>query len=69
MVQIVAAKNISIVICFDINERFDFIKIAEYVNNGIMLAALGKLNPAFSALLHSGTILAILGRSVATKNG
>ncbi len=45
------------------------IKLAEYVNSGIMLAAaLGMLSPAASALLHNGTTLAILGRSVAAKN-
>ncbi|MGF1909410.1 heavy metal translocating P-type ATPase [Vibrio kasasachensis] len=45
------------------------IKIAEYVNSGIMLAAaLGMLNPTMSALLHNGTTLGILGRSVALKN-
>ncbi len=46
------------------------IKLAEYVNSGIMLAAaLGMLSPAMSALLHNGTTLAILARSVAAKNG
>ncbi|MGR5147257.1 heavy metal translocating P-type ATPase [Photobacterium alginatilyticum] len=45
------------------------IKLAEYVNSGIMLAAaLGMLSPAASALLHNGTTLAILARSVAAKN-
>ncbi|NKF49067.1 heavy metal translocating P-type ATPase [Shewanella sp. WXL01] len=46
------------------------IKIAEYVNSGIMLAAaMGWLNPTMSALLHNGTTLGILARSVAIKNG
>ncbi|WP_285163900.1 heavy metal translocating P-type ATPase [Shewanella goraebulensis] len=46
------------------------IKVAEYVNSGIMLAAaLGWLNPTMSALLHNGTTLGILARSVAIKNG
>lgn len=46
------------------------IKIAEYVNSGIMLAAaLGCLNPAMSALLHNGTTLSILGRSAALRHG
>ncbi len=46
------------------------IKIAEYVNSGIMLAAaLGWLNPAMSALLHNGTTLSILGRSAALRHG
>lgn len=46
------------------------IKLAEYVNSGIMLAAaLGMLSPAMSALLHNGTTLGILARSVAAKNG
>ncbi len=45
------------------------IKVAEYVNSGIMLAAaLGWLNPTMSALLHNGTTLGILARSVAIKN-
>lgn len=46
------------------------IKVAEYINSGIMLgAALGMLNPAASALLHNGTTIAILARSLAVKNG
>ncbi|OAN17846.1 metal transporter [Photobacterium jeanii] len=46
------------------------IKLAEYVNSGIMFAAaLGFLKPAASALLHNGTTLAILARSLAVKNG
>ncbi|WP_447472251.1 heavy metal translocating P-type ATPase [Vibrio harveyi] len=45
------------------------IKIAEYVNSGIMLAAaLGWLNPTMSALLHNGTTLSILGRSAALRH-
>ena len=45
------------------------IKIAEYVNTGIMIAAaMGFLAPATSSLLHNGTTLAILGRSLAVKN-
>ncbi|MGL6313902.1 heavy metal translocating P-type ATPase [Vibrio sp. WXL103] len=45
------------------------IRLAEYVNSGIMLAAaLGYLNPALSALLHNGTTLSILARSAALKN-
>ena len=45
------------------------IKLAEYVNSGIMLAAaFGMLSPAASALLHNGTTLGILARSVAAKN-
>lgn len=46
------------------------IKIAEYVNSGIMLAAaLGMLTPSVSALLHNGTTLGVLARSAALKNG
>ncbi|MBR9728803.1 heavy metal translocating P-type ATPase [Shewanella intestini] len=45
------------------------IKVAEYVNSGIMLAAaMGWLNPTMSALLHNGTTLGILARSLAIKN-
>ncbi len=45
------------------------IKVAEYVNSGIMLAAaLGYLNPTMSALLHNGTTLSILGRSAALRH-
>lgn len=45
------------------------IKITEYVNSGIMLAAaLGYLSPAMSALLHNGTTLSILGRSAALRH-
>ncbi|GAD90555.1 heavy metal translocating P-type ATPase family protein [Vibrio halioticoli NBRC 102217] len=44
------------------------IKLAEYINSGIMLAAaLGYLNPTMSALLHNGTTLSILGRSAALR--
>ncbi|GAD80242.1 heavy metal translocating P-type ATPase [Vibrio ezurae] len=44
------------------------IKLAEYINSGIMLAAaLGYLNPTLSALLHNGTTLSILGRSAALR--
>jgi heavy metal translocating P-type ATPase len=44
------------------------IKLAEYINSGIMMgAAMGILSPAVSSLLHNGTTLAILGRSVAVK--
>lgn len=46
------------------------IKIAEYVNSGIMLAAaFGKLNPTVSALLHNGTTLGVLARSIAARKG
>lgn len=45
------------------------IKLAEYINSGIMLAAaLGFLSPTMSALLHNGTTLSILGRSAALRN-
>ena len=45
------------------------IKLAEYINSGIMLAAaFGYLNPAMSALLHNGTTLSILARSSALRN-
>jgi len=44
------------------------IKIAEYVNSGIMLAAaMGWLNPTASALLHNGTTLGVLARSMAAR--
>ncbi|MTI13703.1 heavy metal translocating P-type ATPase [Sansalvadorimonas verongulae] len=44
------------------------IRLAEWVNSGIMLgAALGYLNPATSALLHNGTTLAVLSRAVAAR--
>jgi len=46
------------------------IRLAEVVNTGIMgAAALGWLNPAASALLHNGTTLAVILRSLAAKNG
>ncbi|KLV05104.1 metal transporter [Photobacterium aquae] len=46
------------------------IKLAEYINSGIMLAAaLGWLNPAASAILHNGTTLSILARSLAVRHG
>lgn len=46
------------------------IRLAEVVNTGIMgAAALGWLNPAASALLHNGTTLAVILRSLAAKKG
>ncbi|WP_394199809.1 heavy metal translocating P-type ATPase [Shewanella waksmanii] len=45
------------------------IKLTEYINSGIMLAAaLGWLTPATSALLHNGTTIGILARSLAAKH-
>lgn len=45
------------------------IKIAEYANSGIMLAAaMGWLNPALSSLFHNGTTLGILARSISVRN-
>lgn len=44
------------------------IKIAEYVNSGIMLAAaMGWLSPTASALLHNGTTLGVLARSISAR--
>jgi heavy metal translocating P-type ATPase len=44
------------------------IHMAEYINSGIMLAAaMGWLNPAASSLLHNGTTLGILARSVSVR--
>ncbi len=44
------------------------IKITEYVNSGIMLAAaMGWLNPAVAALLHNGTTLGVLARSISVR--
>jgi len=46
------------------------IRIAEIVNTGIMgAAAFGWLNPVASALLHNGTTLGVILRSLAAKNG
>ncbi|GAA4893828.1 heavy metal translocating P-type ATPase [Ferrimonas pelagia] len=46
------------------------IRIAEWVNTGIMLAAAsGKLSPGHSALLHNGTTLAVLLRSLSLRHG
>lgn len=45
------------------------IRITEWVNSGIMLAAaLGFLPPTASALLHNGTTLSVLLRSLLAKN-
>lgn len=45
------------------------IKVAEYVNSGIMLAAaMGWINPTVSSVLHNGTTLGILARSMAARN-
>ncbi len=44
------------------------IKITEYVNSGIMVAAaMGWINPTISALLHNGTTLGVLARSMALR--
>lgn len=44
------------------------IKITEWVNSAIMLAAaLGWLSPGSSALLHNGTTLGVLLRSLAAR--
>lgn len=44
------------------------IKITEWVNSGIMLAAaMGKLSPTLSALLHNGTTIGVLLRSLSAR--
>lgn len=44
------------------------IKVTEWVNSGIMLAAaMGKLSPTLSALLHNGTTIGVLLRSLAAR--
>lgn len=44
------------------------IRIAEVVNTGIMAgAAFGFINPVFSALLHNGTTLGVILRSLAAR--
>ncbi|WP_434777853.1 heavy metal translocating P-type ATPase [Neisseria sp. Ec49-e6-T10] len=46
------------------------IKITEWINTGIMLAAaLGHLSPASSALLHNGTTISVLLRALLARNG
>lgn len=46
------------------------IALTEWINSGIMLtAALGGLSPGGSALLHNGTTLAVLLRSLAVRRG
>lgn len=46
------------------------IRLTEWVNSSIMLAAaLGWLTPTSSALLHNGTTLGVLLRSLAAKRG
>ncbi|HDG1669849.1 TPA: heavy metal translocating P-type ATPase [Kluyvera ascorbata] len=46
------------------------IKLTEWVNSAIMLAAaLGWLTPGASAMLHNGTTLGVLLRSLAAKKG
>lgn len=45
------------------------IRVTEVINTGIMLAAaFGKLSPSTSALLHNGTTLAVLMRSLAARH-
>ena len=45
-------------------------KLTEWVNSAIMLAAaLGWLSPGASAMLHNGTTLGVLLRSLAAKKG
>lgn len=44
------------------------IKLTEWVNSGIMLtAAMGRLSPTLSALLHNGTTIGVLLRSLAAR--
>ncbi|GKX55386.1 ATPase P [Leminorella grimontii] len=44
------------------------IKVTEWVNSGIMLAAaMGKLSPTLSALLHNGTTIGVLLRSLSAR--
>ena len=65
LASIADARKLSMVAMSLVNSN---IKIAEYVNSGIMIAAaMGLLSPTVSSLLHNGTTLAILGRSVAAK--
>ncbi|WP_409306607.1 heavy metal translocating P-type ATPase [Pectobacterium sp. B1J-3] len=46
------------------------IRLTEWVNSSIMLAAaMGWLKPTASALLHNGTTLGVLLRSLSAKNG
>ena len=46
------------------------IKLTEWINSAIMLAAaLGWLSPGASAMLHNGTTLGVLLRSLAAKKG
>lgn len=46
------------------------IRLTEWVNSGIMLAAaMGWLKPSSSALLHNGTTIAVLARAINARNG
>ena len=63
---IVAARELSLEAMKLVNSN---IRLTEWVNSSIMLAAaLGWLTPTASALLHNGTTLGVLLRSLAAKN-
>lgn len=64
---VVAARQLSLEAMKLVNSN---IKLTEWINSAIMLAAaLGWLSPGASAMLHNGTTLGVLLRSLAAKKG
>ena len=62
---VIAARELSLEAMKLVNSN---IKLTEWINSAIMLAAaLGWLSPGASAMLHNGTTLGVLLRSLAAK--
>ncbi|WP_159565789.1 heavy metal translocating P-type ATPase [Budvicia diplopodorum] len=62
---VVVARELSVEAMRLVNSN---IKLTEWINSGIMLAAaMGRLSPTLSALLHNGTTMGVLLRSLAAR--
>lgn len=62
---VVVARELSVEAMHLVNSN---IKLTEWINSGIMLAAaMGRLSPTYSALLHNGTTMGVLLRSLAAR--
>lgn len=62
---VVVARELSVEAMRLVNSN---IRLTEWINSGIMLAAaVGRLSPTYSALLHNGTTMGVLLRSLAAR--
>lgn len=62
---VVVARELSVEAMRLVNSN---IRLTEWINSGIMLAAaMGRLSPTYSALLHNGTTMGVLLRSLAAR--